>query len=338
MQTVTAPYASALVDWAADVPEALVLSGDLTGSTEISPFKRAFPERFFSLGMAEQNMMSFAGGLAREGFVPFVHTFAVFMYRRALDQIEMSITYPNLRVRMMGFLPGIMTPGGVSHQAINDVAVLRSLPNLTIVESGDATDLETMLPVLHEIDGPVYVRVLRKAVPRLFPRTEPFRLDRVRVLSTGTDLSLFTAGASTAEALKAVGPLRKRGVTIEHVHVSTHKPFTDPQIAESLAKAPHCVTMENHSVINGLGSGVAETLAEHGLGARLHRIGLQDTYAFGATEPYLKRVHGLDARALVERVEKVLDTRFGIGDDELDAADATIGAHDAVGADQLEAL
>ena len=179
MNTETQVHERNLVRFAADKPEVIVFSGDLTGSTEIRAFKEAYPDRFFSLGMAEQNMMSWAGGMAREGFLPHVHTFAVFMYRRALDQIEMSIAYPNLRVRMFGFLPGITTPGGVSHQAIDDIAVLRGVPNLTIFETGDATDVESMLDLAHDVDGPVYVRMIRKEIPRLFPADQPTRFDRV---------------------------------------------------------------------------------------------------------------------------------------------------------------
>ncbi|HPR38753.1 MAG TPA: transketolase, partial [Spirochaetota bacterium] len=131
-------HAKNLVEWGKDKPEVVVLSADLTSSTEIDLFRSAYPERFFSMGIAEQNMLSFAGGLAREGFVPFIHTFAVFIYRRAFDQIAMSVAYPNLPVKMFGFLPGIMTPGGATHQAIEDVAVMRALPNMTILETGDA--------------------------------------------------------------------------------------------------------------------------------------------------------------------------------------------------------
>ncbi|MCM2311570.1 MAG: hypothetical protein NDI84_09205, partial [Steroidobacteraceae bacterium] len=139
MELVNQVHERNLVAWARKRPNVLVLSGDLTASTEITLFKKSIPERFFSMGMAEQNMLSWAGGLAREGYVPFLHTFAVFLYRRPLDQLEMSVCYPNLPVRLVGFLPGVSTPGGVTHQAIEDIAVLRGLPNMTILEVGDAT-------------------------------------------------------------------------------------------------------------------------------------------------------------------------------------------------------
>ena len=146
----TRVHAKNLVRWAADKPKVLVLSADLTSSTEIDLFRDTYPDRFLSMGIAEQNMLSFAGGLAREGFIPFVHTFAVFIYRRAYDQIAMSVAYPNLPVRMIGFLPGITTPGGATHQAIEDIALMRSLPNMTVLECGDATEVETVLDVMRE--------------------------------------------------------------------------------------------------------------------------------------------------------------------------------------------
>lgn len=173
IELVARPHARNLVRWAENRPEVVVLSADLTGSCEIEEFQRAYPDRFFSMGMAEQNMLGFAGGLAREGFTPFLHTFAVFLYRRAYDQLAMAVAYPNLRVRLLGFLPGIISPGGVTHQAIEDLAVLRGLPNLTILECGDATEVESVLDVAQAVPGPVYVRMLRGDVPRLFDPAEP---------------------------------------------------------------------------------------------------------------------------------------------------------------------
>ena len=326
-----------LVAWARERPNVLVLSGDLTASTEIALFKRTFPERFFSMGMAEQNMLSWAGGLAREGYVPFLHTFAVFLYRRPLDQLGMSVCYPNLPVRLVGFLPGISTPGGVTHQAIEDIAVLRGLPNMSILEVGDATDVETVLDVTAQIPGPVYLRMMRGQIPRLFPADQPMRLNSARVLSRGTDVAVLSTGLCTEEALRAVAAMRQRGVSIEHLHVSTLKPFTDPQVVEAVSKVKHgVITLENHNVIGGLGSAVAEVMAEHGVGRRLTRMGIGDTYCQGASFPYLMRKHGLDAMALIETTEEVLGERLAIGAGELAevSRQATAGAD----ADRLEAL
>lgn len=320
MPTLSRVHARNLVAWAADRPEVVVLSADLTGSTEIDLFRDSYPDRFFSMGMAEQNMVSFAGGLAREGFFPFVHTFAVFLYRRALDQISMSVAYPNLPVRLFGFLPGVTTPGGATHQAIDDVAVLRGVPNLTILETGDATDVESVLDAAHAVPGPVYVRMLRGEIPRLFDPSEPLRLGRSRQLAAGTDLALLTSGICTEEAMRATRALRERGVSIRHLHVSTLKPFADPAVLDAVTSVGHgVVTMENHTVIGGLGSAVAEVMAEAGAPTRLLRLGIRDRYAHGASRPCLMREHGLDATALVAGVETLVGERLGITGEELAA-------------------
>ncbi|MBX9244152.1 transketolase [Actinotalea ferrariae] len=321
-----------IVDWAADKPEAVVLSGDLTGSTEIAAFKAAYPERFFSLGMAEQNMLSWAGGMAREGFVPYLHTFSVFLVRRPYDQLAMSVAYPNLPVKLVGFLPGIMTPGGVSHQAIEDISLMRGLPNMTVLEVGDAADVESVLDVAHAVDGPVYIRMLRGALPRLFDT--PMELDRVRHLADGEDVTLFSAGITTEEAIRARHVLEAAGISVTHRHVTTHKPFDDPAIADAIRAAGSLVvTVENHSVIGGLGSEVAERMAEIGAGTRLVRIGIPDTFAQGASAPYLMDKFGLTAPRIVERIGAELGRHIPVPDD--------LGSHDVtidVGAEQLEAL
>ena len=337
MEIITKPHEHNLVAWAKDRPDVLVLSGDLTGSTEIQLFKDTYPDRFISMGMAEQNMLSWAGGLAREGYVPFLHTFAVFLYRRPLDQLEMSVCYPNLPVRLVGFLPGLSTPGGVTHQAIEDIAVLRGLPNMTILEMGDATDVESVLDVTDQISGPVYIRMLRGGVPRLFPKDEPIRLDRARVVSEGTDLTLLTSGNCTEEAMRATALLTQRGVSITHLHVSTLKPFNDPAVVDAVSSPKHgVVTMENHVVTGGLGTSVAEVMAEHGVGRRLFRMGVNNTYAQGASFPYLLRKHGIDALALVHQVEEMLGEDFQISEDDLDTV--RLQETSAIGAERLEAL
>jgi transketolase len=239
MEVVNRVHAENLVRWAKDKPQVLVLSADLTASTEIDLFQTAYPDRFLSFGVAEQNMLSMAGGLAREGFFPFIHTFAVFIYRRALDQIAMSVAYPNLPVRMFGFLPGITTPGGASHQAIEDVAVLRALPNMTILDCGDATDVESVLDVAQAVDGPVYVRMLRGGIPRLFDAREPMKLGLARLIEDAAqpDVVLISSGICTEEAMRATRALQQRGVSLRHLHVSTLKPFDDLRLLELAAEA-----------------------------------------------------------------------------------------------------
>ncbi len=318
MEIVSRVHARHLVEWAKDKPKIVVLSADLTSSTEIDLFRDTYPDRFFSMGMAEQNMMSFAGGLAREGFFPFVHTFAVFIYRRAYDQIAASIAYPNLPVRMFGFLPGVTTPGGATHQAIEDIAVMRALPNMTILEVGDATEVETVLDVAHSIDGPVYVRMLRGEIPRLFPSSEPFSLNRARQLRKGSDITILSSGICTEEAMRGILALMDRGVSIQHLHISTLKPFTDPAVLDAVAQVRSgVITIENHTTLGGLGTCVAEMMAEAGIGKRLIRIGIRDTFLHGASKPYLMSKYGLDAIALIREVEKLLGARFDLSEQDL---------------------
>ncbi|PWH19308.1 MAG: transketolase [Anaerolineae bacterium] len=319
MEIVTRPHVQNFIEWAKDKPKVVVLSADLTNSCEIGEWSKTYPDRFFSMGLAEQNMMGFAAGLARRGFYPYIHTFAVFIYRRPFDQLAMSIAYPNLPVRFIGFLPGIMTPGGVSHQAIEDVAVLRATPNMTIIDCGDATDVETVLDVAQAVNGPVYVRMLRGEVPRLFSKDEPLVLNRARVLQMGTDITLLSSSICTEEAMRAEKALRERGVSITHLHVSTLKPFSDPQVLEAVNAARYgVITIENHTIIGGLGSAVAELMAENGIGKKLVRIGLRDTYAHGASKQYLMKEYQLDAIALVHAIEKLLGADLNITEDDLE--------------------
>ncbi len=335
MEIVAKVHAHNLVKWAQKRPEVLVLSADLTSSSEIDLFRDAYPKRFFSMGIAEQNMLSFAGGLAREGFKPFIHTFAVFIYRRAYDQIAMSVAYPNLPVTMIGFLPGVMTPGGASHQAIEDISVMRSLPNMTILECGDATDVESVLDAADQVNGPVYIRMLRGEIPRLFPQNKPLQFNRARLLSQGTDIALFSSGICTEEALRAVRVLQKKGVSINHMHISTLKPFTDPAVMEAVAEAKYgVITMENHSIIGGLGTILAEQIAEAGLGRKLVRLGIKDVFLHGASKAYLMKEYGLEALALIAAIEKLLGNSFGIQESDL-AAVYLAPVHSAAKAEAL---
>jgi transketolase len=270
------------------------------------------------MGIAEQNMLAFAGGMARQGFVPLIHTFAVFIYRRAYDQIAMSVAYPNLPVKMFGFLPGILTPGGATHQAVEDISVMRSLPNMTILESGDATEVKTVLDIAYQVPGPVYVRQLRGEVPRLFPRNEPMEFGKHRKLSEGTDFVLLTSGICTEEGMRAVAALQDKGIKPTHYHLSTLKPFDHPDIMQKIAESRYgAITLENHSVIGGLGSIVAEQMAEAGVGKKLRRLGLQDTFAHGASRRHLMREYGLDAVALIAAVEDILNEKLGITENDL---------------------
>ncbi|KOR31676.1 transketolase [Achromatium sp. WMS3] len=318
MEIVKRPHRTHFPAWAADKPKILVLSADLTSSCEADLFRNQHPQRFISMGMAEQNMMSWAGGLAREGFEPWIHTFAVFVCRRPFDQVAMSIGYPNLKVRLVGFLPGITTPGGVTHQAIDDIGLMRLIPNMCILVTGDATEVESVLDVAHTVNGPVYISMLRGEVPRLF--TSPLKLGQARILSTGKDLAIISSGISTEEALRVQSCLKAKAVSVQHLHVSTIKPFTDPRIQDTIEQVRYgVITIENHSIIGGLGSAVAEVMATMGSSKRLIRLGIQDVYAHGASRPYLMRELGLDAMALINAVESLLGQELNIEAQDLAA-------------------
>ncbi len=334
-EIVVRPHEQNFIDWSKDKPEVIVLTTDLTNSCEVGKWRDTYPDRYFSMGMAEQNAMGFAAGLAREGFEPWLHTFSVFLYRRPLDQLQMSIAYPCLKVRLVGFLPGILTPGGVTHQAIEDIAILRAIPNMTILEVGDATEAQSVLDVAHKIDGPVYIRQLRGEVSRIFPADEPFLFNTARILSTGSDITLITSGVMTEEALRAVPLLQERGVSITHLHISTLKPFDDPRVLAALKNAKYgVITMENHTIIGGLGSAVAETMAENGIDIKLHRIGLKDTYAHGASQKYLMAEYGLDAKALITRVELAIGRSLNIKEGDI-AEQRSVSVHSSA---KVEAL
>lgn len=317
VEMVTRPYAGAFEKYALANKDVLCMSADLTSSCEIDGFRDRHPEQFMSMGMAEQNMMSFAGGLGLAGFRPFIHTFGVFTYRRPYDQLMASIAYPRRKVRIMGFLPGVTTPGGMTHQAIEDIAIMRAMPNMSILETGDATEVESLCEAADSIDGPVYCRVLRGSVPRLFDT--PIKVGEMRELSQGDDVLVVTAGITTEEALRAKAALAGAGVSIRHLHLNTIKPFDSKRLLDHLASVKHgVITLENHVINGGIGSLVAETIAEAGIQKKLVRLGLQDTYAHGGSRPYLMRYYGLDALALVRGIEGLMNIETNIDADDLD--------------------
>ncbi|MCY3984799.1 MAG: transketolase [Roseovarius sp.] len=319
VEMVFRPYAGAFEKFAAGNPDILCLSADLTSSCEIDGFRDRYPDQFLSLGMAEQNMMSFAGGLGLAGFRPFIHTFGVFMYRRPYDQLMTSVAYPRRRVRLMGFLPGITTPGGMTHQSIEDIGIMRSIPNMTILETGDATEVESICEAADSIDGPVWSRVLRGSVPRLFDT--PIKVGEIRELSEGDDVLVATSGICTEEAMRARAAFAKAGISIRHLHLHTIKPFDSKALLDHIGSVKHgVVTLENHVTEGGVGSLVAETMADAGVGKRLIRLGLKDTYAHGGSRPYLMKHYGLDASALVRGIEDLMGQDFNITEDDLAAA------------------
>jgi transketolase len=295
------------VELARDRPEVVCLSGDLTRQCEIDLFAEAFPERFIHAGMAEANMIGIAGALARDGFRPFVHTFGVFATRRPLDQIINAVAFPGLPVRILGFMPGVSSPGGPSHQAIDDVALMRAIPGMTVIDVADAVEARQVARAIVDLDGPVYVRLKRGEIPVIFGDEHKLRLDRAGVLTAGGDLALFASGMMLAPALAAARALRSSGVGTAVVNVAVIKPLDAETIADVAGQARAVITAENHLVTGGLGSAVAEVLAEAGLGRKLRRIGLRDTFAEGAlTAPYLFGKYGMSTQSIISEAWDLL--------------------------------
>ncbi|ADZ70876.1 transketolase family protein [Polymorphum gilvum] len=301
--TVLKPYGQALVDLAAERREIVCITGDLTRQCEIDLFQDTFPDRFIHAGMAEANMVSMAGALARCGHIPFVHSFGVFSTRRPLDQIVNSVAYPNLPVRIVGFMPGVSSPGGPSHQAIEDVALMRAIPNMTVIDVADAVEIRKALPVLVDIPGPVYLRLKRGEIPVIFDEDHTFSLDKAQVLTGGRDVALIANGMMLSSALAAAEVLEACGIGTRVVNVPVIKPLDQATVLEAARAARLVVTAENHSIIGGLGSAVAEAMAEAGVGCPLRRIGLRDTFAEGArTAPPLFRKYGLSTQHIIDAV------------------------------------
>jgi transketolase len=297
------PYGRALVALAEERDDVLCLSGDLSRQTEIDLFQERFPDRFIHAAMAEANMMGLAGALARSGYQPFVHTFGVFATRRPYDQLVNAVAYPNLPVRIIGFMPGVSSPGGPSHQAIEDVAITRVLPNFTVIDVADAVETAQVVPLLATIDGPVYLRLKRGEIPVIFDGDHQLSLTTAQVLTEGGDVTLVTNGMMLAASLEAERALRSAGVSVQVVNVPVIKPLDTATILNAVARTPFVVTAENHLVTGGLGSAVAEAIAEAGLPRPLRRVGLADTFAEGSrTAPYLFEKYGLSTQALIEAV------------------------------------
>lgn len=305
--TVLKPYGRALVELAKTREDIVCVTGDLTRQCEIDLFQEEIPERFIHAGMAEANMVSMAGALARRGHIPFVHTFGVFATRRPLDQIVNSVAYPKLPVRIVGFMPGVSSPGGPSHQAIEDVALMRAIPGMTVVDVADAVEIAKALPAIVDIPGPVYLRLKRGEIPVMFDEDHEFRLDRAQVLRPGGDLAIIANGMMLSAALAAADALEGAGVSATVVNVPVIKPIDRATIAAVARSVPAVLTAENHTIVGGLGSAVCEVIAEEGIGVPVARVGLDDTFAEGSrTAPPLFAKYGLSTQSLVDRAWAML--------------------------------
>lgn len=292
-------YGEALLDAAKLDPRIVCLSADLTPATETDLFRDALPDRFFNLGIAEANMLGVAGGMASSGDVAFVHTFSVFATRRCYDQIAMQAAYPKANVKIVGFLPGLTTMLGVSHQAIDDVALMRSLPNMMVIEPADAGQVRAAVQAALAYDGPVYLRLKRidGALPDTFAH-RPLTPGEVEMRRPGTNGLILASGLMVEAAEQAAELLAAEGFSVAVANVATVKPLPR-EIAALAAAAGTVVTAENHSIIGGLGSAVAEHLLEEGVHVGFARVGVRDTFAEGGSTKYLLARYGLTAADIV---------------------------------------
>lgn len=302
-KTASAPFGHALVAAAEEDPRIVGLTADLGKYTDMHIFARAFPERFFQMGMAEQLLLGAAAGLAETGLVPFASTYSVFAARRAYDFLCLDIAEPNLNVNVVGGLPGLTTGYGPSHQATEDIAIFRGMPNLTIVDPCDSVDIEQAVPQLAASPGPSYLRLLRGNVPRVLDGYDyTFELGTAKVLRGGADVVFVSSGLMTMRALDAAEALAAHHVDVSVVHSPTIKPFDADTVVAQVDTPRLAVTLENHSVVGGLFETLASALVQRGVGKRVVPIGLPDAFLDAGALPTLHSRYGLSVDRIVERV------------------------------------
>ena len=298
---VSKPFAYSLKKHGEVNKKLIVVTNDLTASCEADLFAQTFPDRHISAGMAEQALIGSLSGLCDEGFYPLFPSFAVFATRRPYEQIALTVAYPAKKVRLFGFLPGLTTPGGVTHQAIDDLGLMSQLPNMTVLESADATDMETILDAIEDIPGPVYVRGLRGMVPRLFDA--PIVVGRSREIFPGDDVLILASGSMVEIALKEVSSLKNEFPDLGLICINTIKPFGDKNLFERIKKAKIVITYENHLISSGLAKVIALHLAQNP-GPKLIPIGINDTFTHGGTQDYLFNYYGIGQNSLRKTIYK----------------------------------
>jgi transketolase len=299
-------YGDALVALGKKRNDVVVLDADLSGSTKTSKFAKAFPERFFNIGIAEQDMMGTAAGLAIGGKLPFASTFAVFATGRAWEQVRQSICYPNLNVKIVASHAGVTVgEDGGSHQSVEDIAVMRVLPHMTVIVPADGPETLQAIEAVAEYQGPCYVRVGRNKVPTLFGEEYRFKIGKAHVFHEGKDAAIVATGIMVAEALKARDLLNAEGIDAGVINMSTIKPLDSRAIAAAAQRCGAIVTAEEHSIIGGLGSAVAEVLAETNP-VPMVRIGVKDTFGTSGDQEGLLKHYGLSAQDIATAVKEVI--------------------------------
>jgi transketolase len=300
-------YGRALLAAAQEDDRIVCLGADLSQPTQTDLFRDQIPDRFFMMGIQEANMVGTAGGMARCGDIPFCHSFCVFITRRVYDQIAMQAAYPKLPVKLVGFLPGLATELGPSHQAIDDVALMRALPNMVILEPSGPEQVGAAVAAALAYPGPVYLRLMvnRGKIDGETPLV-PLTIGKGELLRRGHDIALIAAGLMVREAMQAADLLAAKGISASVVNMASLKPIDGLLLRELAATHRAVLTVENHSVIGGLGSAVAEVLAQSGARVKFAMAGVKDVFSEGASFKFLLQKHGLDARGVCARAEALL--------------------------------
>ena len=304
----TAPFGHALVRLAESRPEIVGMTADLSKYTDLHLFAQAYPERFFQMGMAEQLLMGAAGGMAKEGFMPFATTYAVFATRRAYDFIHQVIAEENLNVKLACALPGLTSGYGPSHQATDDLAMMRAIPGLTIVDPCDALDVEQMVPAVAAHQGPVYMRLLRGQVPLVLDEYDyKFELGKAKLLRDGKDVLIISSGIMTMRALEVANAMAGGAADVAVLHVPTIKPLDEATIMREAARSGRMVIVaENHTQIGGLGEAIAGLLLRARITPAFHQIALPDQFLDAGALPTLHDRYGISTETMVARIKTLL--------------------------------
>ncbi len=309
LQEMRSAYCETMMEMAEREPRIVVLHADLCGAHGMNPFAKKYPDRSYNVGVAEANMIGVSAGLAASGKIPFAHSFATFSTRRCFDQIAISVSYANLNVRIIGSDPGVGAElNGGTHMALEDVGIMRTLPGMVIIDPADSVQLKAMLPEILYHKGPVYIRLFRKKTDSVFQPGYQFRLGKADVFMEGRDVALLTTGVCVANTLKAAEELGKQGIRVGVVNIHTIKPLDAEAVIRSARISGALVTVENHSIIGGLGSAVSEILAEE-CPAPLVRLGVQDHFGKVGKKEYLVREFGLTVADIVAGAHRAIQKK-----------------------------
>jgi transketolase len=299
-------YGRTLVDLGKRHRDLVVLDADLTVSTKTNLFGNEFPSRFFTMGVSEQDMMATAAGFALAGKIPFASTFAVFATGRAWEHVRQSIAFPNLNVKIVATHAGLTVgEDGATHQALEDIALMRVLPNMTVIVPADAVETEKVIRTIIDVKGPTYVRLARAKFPTIFKDTYQFEIGKAPILREGKHVAIFATGIMVSKALEAAEFLKKEGISAFVVNVSSIKPIDIETIVEVASETGAAVTAEDHNIIGGLGGAIAEVLGEHAP-TPMKRIGMRDRFGTSGNGLELLEYFGLGSQNIVMAVHELL--------------------------------